>query len=319
MHRRSFLGLSIAAGITIAGVGGCGRSRPLYVGVHPWIGYEPLYLAEEFGWLPASVSLVKGVTAVDSMSGLLDGTLDGAALTLDEALRVQDDGLDIVVVAVADVSAGADVMMVQPAISELSGLRGLRIAVELSGVSGIMLLKILERAGLSRDDITEVSLPVSQHLDAWKRGEVDASVCYEPLASRLESLGAVRLFDSSDIPETIFDVLVVTRAVADNNPDAVRAFLVAHFSGMRHLVRSRHDSVYRVASRQNTPRAAVERALANVMLPDLAANQRYLAAAGRLETVAFVLGRMMVDEGMISELPDARRLCDPSFLPRSVS
>lgn len=30
----------------------------------------------------------------------------------------------------------------------------------------------------------------------------------------IESLGGVRLFDSSDIPETIFDVLVVTRETA---------------------------------------------------------------------------------------------------------
>lgn len=319
MYRRSFLRLSIAAGMAAAGLTGCDRAQPIHFGVHPWIGYEPLYLAEDFGWLTESVSLAKGAAADDSMAGLVNGTLDGAALTLDEALRVQDAGKDVVVVGVTDVSAGADVIMVQPFIQDLSELRGRRIAVELSGASGVMLVKTLERAGLSRGDITEVGLPVSEHLDAWRRGDIDASVCYEPTASKLENLGGNRLYDSSDLPETIFDVLVVTRAMADNNSDAVRDLLEAHFAGMRHLVRSRHDSVYRVASRQDTSHSAVERAMASVMFPDLTANQRYLAASGRVETIAFALAQMMVVEGMLSELPDLGRLCDPSFLPRSLS
>ncbi|MBW0147809.1 ABC transporter substrate-binding protein [Marinobacter arenosus] len=318
MHRRHFLGFSVAAAMAASGLSGCGRAQPLRMGIHPWIGYEPLYLAEEFGWLPESVTLLKGAAAADSMAGLLAGELDGAALTLDEMLRVKDQGGDLVVVGVTDVSAGADVLVVRPSIGELRELKGQRVAVELTGVSGIMLIKILERAGLRRDDIIQVDLPVNEHLDAWRRGQVDASVCYEPVASILQSQGGVRLFDSGDLPETIFDVLVVNREITRNNPRAVRDLLAAHFSGLKHLVRNLHDSVYRVASRQNTSPAAIRKALATVMLPDLAANQRYLASTGRIEMIARNLGHIMMSEGMIGQMPNSRRLCDPSFLPRSV-
>ncbi|MBW7471458.1 ABC transporter substrate-binding protein [Marinobacter sp. M216] len=318
MHRRHFLGFSVAAVMAATGISGCGRSQPLRMGIHPWIGYEPLYLAEEFGWLSESVTLFKGEAAADSMAGLLSGALDGAALTLDEMLRVKDQGGDPVVVGVTDVSAGADALIVQPSIRELPELKGKRVAAELAGVSGILLIKILERAGLSRDDIVQVDLPVNEHVDAWRRGQVDASVCYEPVASILQRQGGVRLFDSGDLPETIFDVLVVNRETAENNPRAVRDLLNAHFAGLRHLVRNLHDSVYRVASRQNTSPAAIRQALATVMLPDLAANQRYMASTGRIEYIARSLGHIMTSEGMISRMPDSRRLCDPSFLPRSV-
>lgn len=318
MHRRHFLGLSVAAVMAATGFSGCGRAQPLRMGIHPWIGYEPLYLAEDFGWLPETVKLQKGEAAADSMAGLLSGELDGAALTLDEMLRVKDQGGDPVIVGVTDVSAGADVLMVRPAIAELADLKGKRVAVELTGVSGIMLIKILERAGLGRDDVVPVDLPVNEHADAWRRGQVDASVCYEPVASILQSQGGVRLFDSGDLPETIFDVLVVTREITQANPQAVRDLLTAHFSGLRHLVRNLHDSVYRVASRQSTSPTAIRKALATVMLPDLAANQRYLASTGRIEMIARNLGHIMVSEGMINRMPDSRRLCDPSFLPRSV-
>jgi NitT/TauT family transport system substrate-binding protein len=87
MNRRQFLQLSVAA-LPALGLVGCSKSQPLKTGIHPWIGYESLYLADEFGWLPQTVELVKGQAASDSMTGLLAGELDAAALTLDEALRV---------------------------------------------------------------------------------------------------------------------------------------------------------------------------------------------------------------------------------------
>lgn len=319
MQRRDFLALSIASGFAVAGVTGCSQQEPLAFGIHPWIGYEPIYLARDFGWLPESVVLQSGTSSKDSMEGLLSGELGGAALTLDETIRVLSRGLELVVVAVADVSAGADMLVVRPSINGLADLRGQRIAVEVNGVSGILLLKILEVAGLARDDIVTVDLPVSQHPQAWARGDVDAAVCYEPIASALQRAGGVRLFDSSDMPETIFDVLVVTRATADTNPEAVRDLVGAHFAGLLHLVRSQHDAVYRVASRQGVDPVDVRNALATVMLPDLSANQRYLAAFGRVETVARALSRLMLSEGMISNQPPLQRLCDTAFLPRRSS
>lgn len=319
MQRREFLGLSIAAGLSAAGLSGCSDSGPLRFGIHPWIGYEPLYLADDFNWLPETVALVPGTSAKDSMEGLLSGALNGAALTLDETIRLWSRGLELVVVAVADVSAGADVLMVRPTIAGLSALKGQRIAVELNGVSGIMLLKILEVAGLGPNEVIKVDLPVDQHAEAWSRGEVDASVCYEPTASVIENSGGVRLFDSSDIPETIFDLLVVTRETAETNRSAVLDLVEAHFAGLQHMVRSMHDSVYRIADRQGIAPDDVRAALATVMLPDLAANQRYLMASGRLETVVRSLSRLMVKEGLVTRVPEFQHLSDSSFLPRSAS
>ncbi len=317
MNRRHFLRLSVSAAAALAMIG-CGRSESLRVGVHPWIGYEPLFLAEEFGWLADSVKLVKGQAATDSMDGLLTGELDAAALTLDEVLRVYAEGVPLRVVAVTDVSVGADMMMVKPGITSLSGLRGRSIGVELAGVSGVLLFSILEHAGLESHEVTLVDLPVNRHLDAWQRGEIDASICYEPVASSLAKVGGTRLFDSSDLPETIFDVLVVTEAAARNRAAAVRDLVQAHFRGLRHVVRSMHDAVYRIATRQAIHPDLVRRALATIMLPELAANQRYLANRGQLEAVARRLAEMLVREGLITRAPEYDRLCDPSFLPRSL-
>ncbi|MEE3168684.1 MAG: ABC transporter substrate-binding protein [Pseudomonadota bacterium] len=319
MQRRRFLGLALAAGFASGGLSGCWSRPPLTFGIHHWIGYEPLYLARDFGWLPESVTLRSGSSATNSMDGLLAGSLDGAALTLDETIRLISRGMDLVVVAVADVSAGADVLVVRPGIDSLADLRGRRVAVEMNGVSGILLLKILEVAGLDRNQLGLIDLPVSQHAEAWERGEVDASVSYEPVASLLVRAGGVRLFDSRQLPETIFDLLVVTRKTAAENPGAIEDLVAAHFAGLKHLVRGIHDALYRVANRQGVSPTDVRQALATITLPDLAANQRYLAQSGRIEVTAASLSRLMFGAGLIASQPSLQNLSNPSFLPRRLS
>lgn len=316
MHRRHFLQLSIAAA-AVAGLPGCSRDEPLRTGVHPWIGYETLYLAEEFGWLPPTVQLSKGQIARHSIEGLLAGELDAAALTLDEALRVQAGGVPVRAVAVTDVSVGADMVLARPGITRLQELAGHPIGVELDGVSAIMLFAMLEQAGLSSDQVSIVDLPVNQHLDAWHKGLIDASVCYQPMASRLEHAGAVRLLDSSQMSDTIFDLLVVTERAANKQPAAVEDLVRGHFLGLRHIVRNMHDAVYRIATRQQITPEAVREAIATVMLPELTANRRYLAPGGRVETVAYRLSNILAREGLIKQSPTISNLCTQDYLPRS--
>jgi len=315
MHRRHFLQLSLAAGLA-ASLPGCGRGDPLRVGIHPWVGYEPLYLAEEFGWLPDTVQLVKGAAALPSMAGLVSGELDAAALTLDEALRVCSAGVDLRLVAVTNVSVGADMLLVRPDITTLDQLRRRTVGVELNGVSGVMLLHVLERAGLTTGDITVVDLPVDQHLQAWSDGVIDASVCYQPVAARLEQAGAVSLFDSRELPDTIFDVLAVTHRAEGRQPGPIKDLVAGHFAGYRYLVRNLHDAVYRIATRQGMAPELIRQALATVMLPDLAANQRYLARNGTIETTARRLARLLEREGLMDKHPEHERIASQQFLPR---
>ncbi len=65
MQRRRFLGLALAAGFASGGLSGCWSRPPLTFGIHHWIGYEPLYLARDFGWLPESV-LEEGVVPTEA-------------------------------------------------------------------------------------------------------------------------------------------------------------------------------------------------------------------------------------------------------------
>ena len=323
MHRRQFLKQSAfrltaasVAALAIPGLSGCVGEHPLHTGVHPWIGYEPLLLARDFGWMPASVQIAFGPTSGRSMAGLQDGRLDAAALTLDEALRVYASGVPLRAVAVTNVSVGADVILARPGIQSFDDLRGRAIAVELGGVSGVLLFAAMEQYGVNRSEVVLLDLPVTEHMAAWEEGRIDASVCYHPTAAVLEAAGAIRLFDSADLPETIFDLLVVTQRAEKRQPDAIGDLVQGYFAGLRHLVRNPYDAVYRIATRQDIAPSAVQEALALVALPEMAANHRLLAPQGRVELMARQLSDLLYREQLVNQKPRFDQFCTRRFLPR---
>ena len=320
MNRRTFLAhmASIPALAAAPWLSGCASPRPLEVGIIPWIGYEPLYLAREFNWLPAGVQLHDGKDARDTLTALYAGQIDAACLTLDETLHARAAGMPLTAVLVFDVSAGADVVLARPAIRKLADLAGKRLGVEQNAVGALVLGKLLEAAGLPASALTLIDLPVGQQLAAWQNGELDAVITYEPTATRLLHKGAQRLFDSRQMPDTIFDVLAVHSDRAKNQRAALDALVAAHFRSLAHLQTNRQDAIYRIASHQNVSPNDVRQALAGVMLPSLAANHEYLATHdGRLIRAAKNLSAMMVQQGQLKREDTLDGLISASWLPHN--
>lgn len=96
MDRRGFVRASPALGLAWL-LAGCSSGKQIGLGIHPWIGYETLYLARDFGWLPSSVTLIEGATALDSLGALRAGRAAAACLTLDEVLRARAEGVPLAV------------------------------------------------------------------------------------------------------------------------------------------------------------------------------------------------------------------------------
>lgn len=317
MKRRGFLqALPFLGGALV--FNGCAEP-PLAVAIHPWIGYETLFLAKEFGWLPPEVSLVEGETASSSLTALKLGRVQAACLTLDEVLRARAEGIPLVVVAILDLSAGADALMVKPEIRSLAELARRRIAVERSALGEFMLYKILAHAGLAREEVEVIDIPVGSHLAAWQAGVIDAAVCYEPTVSLLGSAGAVRLFDSRRLPETILDVLAVRRDVLAQKSGSVRGLVAAHFRSLEHLRINRQDAAHRIASRQKIDPEAVGRALAGVVFPDLARNRRFLTPDEEIVRSASELMQLMVQRRLLPAALSLDGLFDGGYLPAEVT
>lgn len=321
MNRRRFLFLSgglcswLPAGLPGL-VAGC-SSPPLRLACHPWVGYESLFIAREFGWLPPTVSLSGTPNASETLAQLKAGVVDGGGLTLDEVLRARSDGMPLAVVAVLDVSAGADMVLARPGVRSVRGLAGRRIAVERSALGEFLLFRMLQSAGMRRADVVVIDKPVDEHASLWRAGEIDAAITYDPAASTLIQLGGQRIFDSRQLPDSIIDVLALRRDRMVALRPQVRATLAAHFKALEHLRTNPQDAQYRIAARQNTSAAAVAQALAGVTIPDLPRNRRLLAADSGIQRVAREIAQIMVDQGIVAALPPLMELLDDTCLPEA--
>ncbi|MDT8370520.1 MAG: ABC transporter substrate-binding protein [Gammaproteobacteria bacterium] len=315
MNRRTFLINATLASI-LPLLNSCSANKPLQIGIIQWIGYQSLYLAEALHWLPENITLNEGSNTSESMNKLLSGQLDGACLNLDEALFVQAQGLDITVVTIFDISVGANVVLARPDIDDSKQIKGKRVAVEQTKGGMILLRKLLETAGLTQSDIDIINIPTDQQVQAWQDNKMDVVVSYEPTASQVMKLGANRLFDSKDIPNTIFDVLVIRRDRLRSHYSELKALVGAHFAGIDHINTLRQDAIFRIAARQGIMPQEVHHALTGIALPSLVFNHRYLNKQdGELLPVIDRVIDIMVAAGLIEHISITRDFISNDYIP----
>lgn len=307
--------LLAALAVPVVLLAGCSRPQPLSIATHPWIGYEALCLAQDLGALPPGVTLVHGQRSADTMAALRAGRVDAGALTLDEMLQVRAAGTPLTAVLVFDSSSGADVLLARPGIDALAGLDGKRIGYEPTAVGALVLSEVMSRAGLRADAITRIELPLGDQLAAWRRGTVDAIVSYEPTASQIQAEGAARLFDSRQMPDTIFDVLAVRSDRLAGREALLRQAIQTHFAMLAYLHSNRDDAVYRIAAHQGMTADDVRQALAGVTLPDLAGNRYALRGGSRFDAAVQRVHRLMLERGMLARPDPLTDLFRADFLP----
>lgn len=312
-RRQALVGAAVGAGWLT----GCQAPRPpLRVGSIVFPGYELTFLARELGLLRSGeLHLVEMSSNTDTLRALALGRLEAANLTLDEVLVGRNEGLDLRVVLVLDVSAGADVVMATPAVATLADLKGRRIGAEEGATGAVMLGALLDAAGLSVDQVHKVPTTLVYSVEAFKNQRLDAIVTAEPWASELEAQGAHRLFDSSAAPGLIVDVLAVRGDALARSPDTVRQLVAGHLTALARFRAEPAQVAPAMAARLRLTPDGVPGAFRGLDLPDAAANRRWLTAGGDLQRAATHLGRLMLERQLIGQAPDLAALADPRFLP----
>lgn len=324
IDRRGFLASGwsglLASQVAWAAVGlsGCSPRPPLLrAALNDWIGYAFLYLARDrLAAQGGQLRLIEFPSNTAAMTALFNGDVGIAALTLDEVLRAREGGLDAQVVLVMDQSHGADVVMARPEFGGLERLKGLRVGVEASAVGALMLSKLLQAAGLNASDVVKVDTTADRHVEAYREGEVDVVVTFEPFASALRQAGAVAWVDSRQFPGLIVDVLVVRRDHVPELREGLRGLVAAHFESIDAWRKQPQRAEAAMAGHLQMTPAEVAEALKGLIVPDLAANRAWLSGGQpKLLHSAQALGTLMTSEGLLRHMPDLDDLCEPAFLP----
>lgn len=316
-HRRRILQTILAAGLLPALPACTARPSTLRLAGNEWLGFQLLFMAQGLGYtskLPLHLQLTTSST--DTIAMLQRGEIDGAMITLDEALALCVDKVPIKVVLLFNVSLGADVVLAKASIQQASDLRGRRIGMEAGSLGRLMLDALLEYAELEMDEVEIVYLSPEQHHYAWQHDEVDALICYEPLASQMLSEAGWVIFDSRMIPDRIFDVLVVTEQTIKQHTKTLRGVVAAYFQALHHFRSNPVDASHRLGHLIGMPSEDVLRLFRGLFLPDERANLEYLSTDDtRIRLAASeLLARLYPAEAVAG--CEVAGLFDNRFIPR---
>ncbi|WP_370979447.1 putative urea ABC transporter substrate-binding protein [Agaribacterium sp. ZY112] len=206
----------------------------IYVGWMPWdYGASSGIVKKWADKYDIDINVVQINDYVESINQYSAGQFDACTMTNMDALTIPAaSGVDSTALIVGDFSNGNDGVVLKGA-SKLSDIKGQKVnLVELS-VSHYLLARGLESVGLSEKDISVVNTSDADMVAAYGTADVSAVTTWNPLLSEIEAMpNSNKVFDSSNIPGEIIDLLVVNTDVLADNPKLGKALVGAWYEIM---------------------------------------------------------------------------------------
>jgi NitT/TauT family transport system substrate-binding protein len=310
--------LRLCAALPVLSLAACMREpeAALRIGTNVWIGSEPLYLARELGRLDGSVvQLVEYPSASEVLRAFRNQAIDGMVISLDELLGLAADGFQPRVVLVVDVSHGADVVVGRHGMRTMHDLKGRSVAVESSALGAFVLSRALAINGMQASDVNVVHLESNEQPGAFERGQVDAAVTFDPYRGQLLRAGATTLFDSTQIPGEIVDLLAVRASVIERRPRNVQALLRGWFDAIDYIEADPRDAAQRMGIRQQTTAEQFLAAQRGLHIPSREENLRMLGGSPpALVATGRRLMSLMVDAKLLGSPVEIENVLAPGPL-----
>ncbi len=313
-----YLIFSIVTGILAIAITNCTTppSSPLRIGANLWTGYETLYLARNLGYYDQQpIKLVDYPSGTEEVRAYRNHEIEGAGLSIDQALSIAATQDNIKIITIMDVSHGGDVILGKPEIANIKALKGKRVGVESTALGAFFISRALEKNGMSVKDIQIVSLELTEHERAYKQGKVDAVVTFGPARIKLLAAGAKLLFDSSQIPGEIVDILAVSKEAITNSSDTIQSLVNGRFRALDYLEKNPQDAASRIAKRTQVTPEQILNAFKGLRQPNLQQNQKLLDKSDpALVNSMRKLVQIMVENKLLPKAIDPVNLLDDRFI-----
>jgi NitT/TauT family transport system substrate-binding protein len=234
MKRLSILLLSLMLSTTASARDSFKVCWSIYVGWMPWAyGAEQGIVKKWANKYDIDIEVVQINDYVESINQYSAGAFDACTMTNMDALTIAAaGGIDSTALIVGDFSNGNDGIVLKGKDS-LADLKGQNVnLVELS-VSHYMLARGLESVGLSERDLQVVNTSDADIVAVYGTPDVSAVATWNPLLSEIKSMTDSHLvFDSSQIPGEIIDLLVVNTETLKQHPALGKALTGAWYEIM---------------------------------------------------------------------------------------
>ena len=221
-------------GIGLLAITGAAQAAPAKVklGVQPWLGYGPWWIAEKNGYFEKrglDVQVINFTWDQDMGAALAAGQLDVIAAATNFVISMRNQGIDLQGFLLLDASFEADAILAPAQIKSIKDLKGKSVAYEYGATSDLLLNSALRENGMSKDDIKPVPMAAADAGLALISGRVDIAVTYEPYISAAlrEGKGYKSLYTAAERPGLISDLAVAETSYIKKNPDIIKALTLA--------------------------------------------------------------------------------------------
>lgn len=214
-------------------------AQPLVLGTTPNPAPAVVFVADQQGLFEAhGVDVEVQIIATDATipAALVSGSIALGSVTPTTLLSAVANGIDLVVLSgttetTHDSKDVAILAGTNSGIQAAADFAGKTVAVpSLGAVLDVMLRTWLEQNGVDPESVRIVEIPLPQHPDQLKAGQIDATITVDQFAQRIlgESTGILIAHPLAELPEGQMAAAVVAmRSWAEANADAVAAVQAA--------------------------------------------------------------------------------------------
>ncbi|MCL2200903.1 MAG: ABC transporter substrate-binding protein [Oscillospiraceae bacterium] len=300
--------LSAAVILALAGCAADGGTEAQETRVGTWRTAQTITPFYYEMFLDTEIEVLPFTNPGDQLTALLAGSLDMTGTTLVTAIMALAQDEPIVMVTSLCKKCSALVVGVDSGIYTEEDLRGKTIAYVPGTMHHLLLLSVLERAGMTADDVELIRIDFFDMGIALQQGTIDAFLSGEPFPSAavLEGFGRILLYPYfEDELGTINAGMITTRDMIESNPELIQDLVNAHVRATQYL-NENTETWIEAAAAFGTDIDIVRFSMDNILLSyDIddvfISNTRNLA-------------QKMYDLGMIPHVPDVEALFDLDFL-----
>jgi NitT/TauT family transport system substrate-binding protein len=290
------------------------------MGIEPWIGYAPWYIAQQEGFFTKyglKVNIVNFEEDADRNAALVAGRTNVSNIDTGRTIQFANQGDPAVPLMLEDDSNGADAMMSVKSISTAAELKGQTVAYEYGTTSDLLLHYYLLEHHMPFSSVKSVNVPAADAGTLLIAGKDKVVVTYQPYISEATSNPSASdvhvFFSSAQAPGLISDFLVANKGWLAGHATQARELVEAWSDAITFFATHRSQAVAIMAKGVGATPASLASTLSGVILYSVANNES-LVSSGKLASEYLAIGKTLQAMGQIKHPVTLGSVADFSFL-----
>ena len=302
----------------------CGHGRTAHnykIGLGPWVGFGPFYLAQQKGFFENAglkVDLIVLTGLSERNSAMKSGRIDGLAAPVDYFVLSAGNNLSTRIVMAVDESSGGDGIVAKPGFNTFQDLRGKRVAFQRGLPSEFFLRAMLLRNGMQIDQLKAVDIETAQAGAAFIANQLDAAGLWEPWLTKAKEEGHGHILASTrEYPNLIVDCLAFNNDIVAKSPDDVQKIVNSVLKAIDYWKQHPEESNGIMAPFFQVDTSKYATILSGAKFCDLARNRAYFGSAlspGDIFGVAKQASQIWKEAGVIRQDVSPESVIDLSFI-----